>query len=190
MDKHGVREAAEAFVDFLGAPRRSAPSPSTGSRPVDPAVAAGSRVQVPAGRRTCGRSTTRRLGEGDRRDLRAAGRLTRVHEEMRSADELARPKRRAPPAAPPRGRGARWGLRSSSIAYLGSDDRAAARRGLRARLRGRACGVLGGDRRARSPWTRSSSRWSAAAIMTAVNAVMGTLTAYVLVRYDFPGEAC
>lgn len=81
----------------------------------------------------------------------------------------------------------RWGLRTIAIGYLALmivvPLSAVFHNGLRDGL-GAFCSDISG------PIALSALRLTviAAVIMTAVNAVMGTLTAWVLVRYDFPGK--
>lgn len=82
----------------------------------------------------------------------------------------------------------RWGLRGAALAYLTVllviPLAVVAQDGLRAGPAGLARAVL-------QPAALSAlalTLWTAA-VMAVINAVMGTLTAYVLVRYNFPGKS-
>ena len=94
-----------------------------------------------------------------------------------------------PPAAPialPRPWG-RWSLRTTAIAYLGL----AVALPLAAVLeRGFGAGLAAFWHQVTTPLALDALRLTllAAAIMTAVNVAFGTLTAFVLARYDFPGR--
>jgi sulfate transport system permease protein len=81
----------------------------------------------------------------------------------------------------------RWGLRSAAVAYLGL----AVLLPLSAVVeRGFGKGLDAFARQITAPAALDALRLTllAAAMMTAVNAVFGTLTAFVLARYDFPGR--
>lgn len=81
-----------------------------------------------------------------------------------------------------------WGLRAAAISYLGLlllvPLAAVAVDGLRAGLAG-----LWADITRPAAWAALTLTLWTAAVMTVINAIMGTLMAYVLVRYRFPGRA-
>ncbi|HEY7524680.1 MAG TPA: ABC transporter permease subunit, partial [Candidatus Limnocylindrales bacterium] len=82
----------------------------------------------------------------------------------------------------------RWGLRATAVLYLGLmivlPLSAVAQHGLADGL-----GAFLGDLTEPLAVEALGLTIGAAVVMTAVNAVMGTLTAYALVRYRFPGRA-
>lgn len=85
------------------------------------------------------------------------------------------------------GRWGRWGLRGLGLGYLALFLLLP----LAAVLQDGLSGGLGGlwtDISRPSAWFALRLTLWTAAVMTVINAVMGTLTAYVLVRYDFPGK--
>lgn len=91
---------------------------------------------------------------------------------------------KAPPRPLPWGA---WGLRSAALLYLGA---MVAIPMLVVGLDGARYGLDGLLKTLGTPVARNAillTVWTAL-VMTAINAVMGTLTAYVLVRYDFPAK--
>ncbi len=81
-----------------------------------------------------------------------------------------------------------WGLRVTALAYLGLllvvPLAAVVHDGLRAGL-----GVFWSNITRPAAWHAIQLTLWTAAVMAVINAVMGTLTAYVLVRYRFPGKS-
>jgi sulfate/thiosulfate transport system permease protein len=81
-----------------------------------------------------------------------------------------------------------WALRAAAISYLAIllilPLAAVAEDGLSQGLAG-----LWRDISRPAAWAALKLTLWTAAVMTLINAVMGTLTAYVLVRYDFPGKS-
>ncbi len=100
-----------------------------------------------------------------------------------SAVELAAPRARQLPF-PWR----QWGLRAAAITYLGFvlilPLAAVVNNGLSGGLTG-----LWADISRPAAWAAIKLTLWTAAVMTIINTVMGTLTAYVLVRYSFPGRS-
>ncbi len=82
----------------------------------------------------------------------------------------------------------RWGLRALAVTYLGIllilPLLAVAQDGLSGGLAG-----LWRDVSRPAAWAALRLTLWTAAVMTVINLVMGTLTAYVLVRYPFPGKS-
>jgi sulfate transport system permease protein len=81
----------------------------------------------------------------------------------------------------------RWGLRATAVAYIGLfvalPVAAVIERGFSDGL-----SAFWVEVSSPSAWQALRLTVAAAAVMTLINAVMGTLTAYVLVRFDFPGR--
>ena len=79
-------------------------------------------------------------------------------------------------------------LRGTTLSYLGRDGRpAAGGTGVEAARPGRR-GVLARRCATRYAWHALKLTFVTALVMVVINAVTGTATAWVLVRYDFPGE--
>ena len=186
VDKHGVREAAQAFMDFLWTPEAQRAYAQYGLRPVDPEIAKEVESKFP---RVEDLWTIADLGgwKSPRGDLRPPGGLApRLRREEQAAMTGAEARASAAPVKALRPWG-RWSLRTTAVVYLT----------LAVALPLAAVVWRGLGKGPTSFWEQVTKAAAldalgltlvAAAIMTAVNAVFGTITAYVLARYDFPGR--
>ncbi len=82
----------------------------------------------------------------------------------------------------------RWGLRATALSYLGLVILLPLTAVIGDGLRG-GLGAFVTDITRPAAWHALQLTLWTATVMALINAVMGTLTAYVLVRYEFPGRA-
>ena len=198
-DKHCVREVAEAFVEFLHTDEAKELYTTVGFlRPTDPEGGPeGRRRAVPPGRGPLHRRGLRRLGRAQREAVRRGRRLHRRRSRRRRASERPMSCSGAPPLLARLWQRVRAGI---SPGRLGSAWRS--RRSIWAQS---SCCRW---RRSSATASPTGSRRFAAALASpgamdaieahaidgrtdgsVINAVFGTLLAYVLVRYEFPGRA-